>query len=106
MPEIGDATYLTGYWFDLGMTGQGGMGLVQLSAQEIQSWSAGSGIELNPWEFLAIRKMSLAYVKQLSESERPDCPPPFGDPVNQIDRDVVQRKIQSALKSLILSKKV
>lgn len=106
MPEIGEAAYLTGYWFDLGMVGQGGTGPVQLSAQEIQSWSAGSGIELNPWEFLVIRKMSIAYVKQLNESERPDCPPPFGDPVNQIDRDVVQNKITSAFKSFILSKKV
>lgn len=88
------------------MTGQGGMGLVQLSAQEIQAWSDCSGIELNPWEFLAIRKMSFSYIKQLNESERPDCPPPFGDPVNQIDRDVVQQKITSAFKSFILSKKV
>lgn len=106
LPDIGDAAYLTGYWFDLGMTGQGGLGLVQISAQEILAWSEGSGIKLNPWEFLAIRTMSLSYLRQLQESEKPDCPPPFGDPVNQFDRDVVQNKIQSAFKSLMLSKKV
>lgn len=105
MPPVGEESYLLQIWFDLGMIGSGAMGAIQLSAQEIQAWSSLSGIELEPWEYTCIRKMSSVYLSMLSKGENPDEPPPHGDPINEFDRNAVQKKVVNAFKSFLQAKR-
>lgn len=104
MPTIGEESYLLGYWFDLGMVGSGGMGAAQLSSLEINAWSDLSGVQLEPWEFACIRKMSAAYLRHLNEGENPESLPPFGDPANEFDRTAVQKKVVNAFKAFLQAK--
>jgi hypothetical protein len=104
-PKIGEESYLLQIWFDLGMVGSGAMGAIQLSAQEITAWSNLSGVELEPWEFACIRKMSAAYLRHLNEGENPESLPPYGDPINEFDRNVVEKKVVNAFKAFLQARK-
>ncbi len=99
MPEIEGAEYLIAHWQDLGIVISGGMGLSALSSQEILAWNECHGTMLQPWELRILRDMSRAYLVQLHESEDPDCPPPYGDPVNVFDRALVAKKVGNAFRS-------
>lgn len=101
MPEVGEAMYLVHYWQDAGMVSTGGMSPSVLTAQELEAWQRCTGFHLQAWEFNALRAMSRAYLSQAHESERPECPPPHGDPVNQFDRNVVAKKVTNAFKAFI-----
>jgi hypothetical protein len=105
MPEVGEAAYLIGYWHDLGLVSAGAMSGVVLSAAEIAAWREGLAIELSPWEFMAIREMSRAYLSQSRESEKEECPPPYGEVVKEFDRDVVGSKISNTFKALIQARR-
>lgn len=105
LPDVGDAEYVITYWQDLGMVEMGAMGPVPLSAREIISWQQCSGVELEAWEFRAIRQMSQSYLMQAKESEKPECEPPFGDPVNEFDRAIVSNKVSNAFKAFIQARK-
>ena len=100
-PELGQGEYLLSHWFELGLTATSGMGLCPLSFQEINAFAQCNGVELLAWESVTLRRMLAEYVMQLSASEKPECPPPYGDPVNQFDREIVENKISSALRALI-----
>ena len=100
-PELGKGEYLLSHWFELGLTATSGMGLCPLSFQEIKAFSQCIGVELLSWESVTLRRMSVEYLTQLSAGETPECLPPYGDPVNQFDREIVEKKISSALRALI-----
>ena len=85
----------------MGLASAGGLGLCPLSSQEMKAFIECSGIDLLPWEFSVIRRMSSEYVAQLNEGEDSECRPPYGDPLNQFDREVVEKKVSSAFKALI-----
>jgi hypothetical protein len=104
MPQC-DAEYLIAYWNDLGLCSSGGMGAVGLSSLEIDSWSRLSAVELEPWEFQALRQMSQHYVSMVHKGEDVDCPPPFGEMASIFDRDVVGKKVTNAFKSFIMAGK-
>lgn len=104
MPILGDAAYVVGYWQDLGIVECGGMGPVPLSACEIMAWQHGTGNELQFWEFNALRQMSRAYLSQAHDSEKIECPPPFGAPEQTVDRELVGKQISSMFKSMIQAK--
>lgn len=105
MPEVGEAAYLAGYWQDLGLLGTSGMGGAVLSATEIAAWSEGLAIDLSPWEFSALREMSRAYLNQSRESEKEECPPPYGAANKEFDRDAVSSKISNTFKALIQARR-
>ena len=105
MPDVGDAEYVITYWQDLGMVEMGGMGSIPLTAKEIISWQQCTGVELAAWEYRAIKQMSQAYLMQSKESEKLDCEPPFGDPVNDFDRDIVSKKVGNAFRAFIQAKR-
>lgn len=73
-----------------------GMEQVPLSWQEIESWQNQHGFNLNPWELSIIRRASVAYVNQLRESRKADCPPP-GKVVEQ-DQKELARHIKGILR--------
>lgn len=104
-PSVGDADYVITYWHDLGVVEAGAMGPIPLSSKEILSWQECTGIELQPWEFRALREMSRSYLIQHEESKKPECPPPFGDPVNEFDRNLVSKKVSNAFKAFIQAKR-
>ncbi len=104
-PRLDGEEYLLGYWLDLGMCSSGANGYVPLGAAEIDAWTRGTGVELQPWEFGILRQMSRAYLEQLAASEKPDCPPPYGDPVNVFDRGVVSAKITNQFKAMLQARK-
>jgi len=105
LPDVGDAEYVITYWQDLGMVEMGAMGPVPLSAREILSWQECTGVELSAWEYRAIKQMSQAYLMQAKESEKPECKPPYGDPVNEFDRTIVSKKVSNAFKAFIQAKR-
>ena len=100
-PEVARGQYLLAHWFDLGLTATSGMGLCPLSFQEIKAFSQCLGVELLSWESVTLRRMSVEYLMLLSAGETPECLPPYGDPVNQFDREIVEKKISSAFRALI-----
>jgi hypothetical protein len=102
MPPV-DADYLIGYWHDLGLVGAGSMGAVCLSSSEIMAWCDLSAVELEPWEFTALRKMSQSYITLLNAGENPSEPPPYGTLAQEYDRDVVQKKVSNAFKSFMMA---
>lgn len=105
MPDVGDAEYVITYWQDLGMVEMGAMGPIPLSAREILSWQQCTGVELEAWEYRAIKQMSQTYLMQAKESEKPECVPPFGDPVSEFDRTIVSNKVGNAFKAFIQAKR-
>jgi hypothetical protein len=103
LPGVGETAYLLRYWQDLGLVGMGAMGPVRLSALEVMAWQQGSGLALTPWEFSVLREMSAHYLSSVQAGTKVECPPPFGDSVNQFNRDLVQKKVVSQFKAFILS---
>ena len=104
-PSVGDADYVITYWHDLGVVESGAMGPIPLSSKEILSWQECTGIDLQAWEFRVLREMSRRYLIQYEESKKPECSPPFGDPVNEFDRAVVSKKVGNAFKAFIQAKR-
>jgi hypothetical protein len=72
LPEF-SAHYLAEMLGEMGWGQPGGMGFVALSSSEIFAWSMMSDIQLEPWEFRAIRAASSAYVSQTYDET--DIPP-------------------------------
>lgn len=105
MPEVGDAEYLVGYLRSVGLAMTGAMGSGPITSTELAAWQAGQGIDLTPFEFDAILQMSRAYLTSMQAGAKPDCPPPFGDPVNEFDRKTVSEKVSGAFKAFIQSKR-
>jgi len=101
MPPVGDAEYLIGYWHSVGMVTANGMGSSPISSVELQTWAQAQGIDMAPFEFNAVMEMSKSYLASLHQGEKPDCPPPYGNPVNEFDRQKVASKISNAFKAFI-----
>lgn len=104
-PSVGDADYVITYWHELGVVESGGMGPVPLSSKEILSWQECTGIDLQSWEFRVLREMSRRYLIQAEESKKPECSPPYGDPVNEFDRTIVSKKVTNAFQAFIQAKR-
>lgn len=104
MPDVGESGFVVAYWQDVGMVLSGGMGPVPLTASELTAWQRGIGIELMPWEFSTILEMSRAYLGARNEGTKADCPPPYGDPVNEFDRTAVAKKVTNAFKAFLQAK--
>jgi hypothetical protein len=104
MPFV-DAGYIVAYWQDMGLVSSGSMGAAPLPASEIYAWSSLSAVELEPWEFNAIRQMSQNYAAYIHKGENPAEPPPFGSSAQEFDRFVVQKKLTNAFKSFIMAGK-
>lgn len=101
-PPLGPEGYLINKWISIGLAESGPMGPVALSSTEIMNWQAGSKNKLNPWEFLTIRKMSRTYCSSLSEAQRNDCLPPYGQPIiEELNRKKVAAQVSSSMKSFM-----
>jgi hypothetical protein len=107
LPEVGEVSYLLRYWQDIGLVGSSAMGPARLSALELRAWQEGCCVTLAPWEFAVLREMSAQYIASLHEASSPECPAPYGDPLNhslhQLDRDVIQKKVVRQFKAFMLA---
>ncbi len=111
LPDVGEVSYLLGYWQDLGLVASGAMGAVRLSAQELMAWQEGSAITLDPWEFRVLREMSAHYISSLHESAAPEFPAPLSDshsptlgaPSSEPDRVLIQKKVVKQFKAFMLA---
>jgi hypothetical protein len=102
MPPV-DADYLIGYWQDMGLVSNTGMGAASLSALEIDAFCRLSAVELDPWEFKALREMSANYASHLHLGENPNQPPPYGSLTQEYDRQVVGKKVTNAFKAFLMA---
>jgi hypothetical protein len=100
MPEV-DAEYLISYWHDMGLVSSGAMGAASLSAIEIDAYCRLCAVELEPWEFKAIKQMSQNYANYLQLGENPDQPPPYGNLTQDFDRELVGKKVSNAFKAFL-----
>lgn len=89
--------YLLVFLQQVGMAMSGAMGAVALSSAELLAWSQGAGRKLTPWEFSTLLSASRAYCRQLSEDT--DMPP-YGDPRELSDPDVIGKRLSRALGNL------
>lgn len=104
MPALDVPDYLLGYLWDVGPVMSGGMGPVQISHSEIQSWQYNTGIELHPWETQTLRRLSGEYLSELRKAEKPDCPSPWSPiDMSESNRLAVSRKVQNAMRSFMAS---
>jgi hypothetical protein len=78
LPEV-SAAYLLSYLWDAGPVIANGVGGAPLSSIELMAWQEGAGIELQPWEFRLLRRLSSDYVAESRKAEDKNCPPPFGE---------------------------
>jgi hypothetical protein len=69
--------YLLDILYDVGPTGQGGMGPAPLSHLELLAYQVNMGIRLQPREIRALRKLSAQWIAMSHEAEDPMCPPPW-----------------------------
>jgi hypothetical protein len=105
MPEVEGAEYLVAYWQAAGKCSAGAMGPIPLTATDILDWQSGTRTNLLPWEFTALLEMSRGYITMIAEGEKPETPPPFGDPVREFDRESVSKKVTNAFKAFIQARK-
>jgi len=99
LPDVGEAFYLVNYWRQVGAVGSSESGPVALSYQEIESWQRQAGLPLEPWETIALRQMSEAYVSQWFDSQEPEATAPYGGASDMIDRQKIGSKIGRILSS-------
>lgn len=88
-------------WIDAGKSS----GSDSLSWGDITAWTKASKCNFNPWVLKTIKKMSDEYVYQLAISRQADCPPPFGNPLNNFDRNKLEKKIRGAFGAFLKAKK-
>lgn len=98
MPPTEAGAYLLDYLFEVGPVMAGGMGHAPLTFQELTAWQERIGIRLSPWEARTLRLLSMAYISASHEAEARDCPPPWiPKRMSEQQREIVSRKIESAL---------
>lgn len=78
LPDV-TADWVAAHWQECGTVDTGAMGAIPLSWESILGWQVAAEIPLPPWERIAIRRMSVAYVRALHAGAAADCPPPYHD---------------------------
>lgn len=83
MPDVAGYQYILDLFFEVLGPYMGG--IEPLSLQEIKAWCDISGVYLAPWEAVAIRNMSRAYVVQFNRSNNSNEPPPYYEATRAVD---------------------
>lgn len=96
-----DEQYLIEWWHEVGTVGQGGMGIIPLSWQEIRAWRQENELELENFELNMIRLLSVEYCGEYHAASAKNRPAPYSIEEDEIDREAVSNRIGSVLRSLI-----
>jgi len=93
--------YLTGWLFEIGPTASSGMGPTVIGWQDIAAWQGLTGIEVDPWEARALRRLSADFLNMTHEAKDASCPPPFASQAAVgRNRDAVGRQITMGFAAL------
>jgi hypothetical protein len=100
-PDVGDAHYLVGLFYDSGIWTQTGMGNVPLSWQEIQAWNNVNEYELPLWTIKLIKQMSDTYCQEFSKSSEL-CQAPYTKEQEVVleSEEVVGNRVANQLRSM------
>lgn len=96
-----DAPYLVDYLFDAGPVLAGGMSITPLDHVALRAWQQNTGIWLSPWQVRTLRHLSTEYANALADAKEPDCPSPWQPEIDEPDRSEVNKKVQTALRTLM-----
>ena len=99
MPQV-DAEYLLGYLWEIGPTLSAGGYPTPITHEEILAWTELTGIELEPWEVRAIRRLSGEYLSESHRAEKPDCQAPVKSEDRSHDIYAVAKSLKESLKEL------
>lgn len=87
------AEYLTEWLIEIGPS----IGDRPIGYADLAAWQAISGIELEPWEARALRRLSGEYLGQSARARKPDCPPPWS---GGIERDKVAAQFAAMMRAV------
>ena len=79
LPEIDECDHIVQWFYQSGMGMSGANGLTALTWQELESFSALSGLNLTAWESEMLMAMSRTYSTSYHKSQEPDSPTPWVD---------------------------
>lgn len=88
MPEVGDAHYIIGLWFKIGLSDIGMNGAIPLSWQTIDAYCRLTKTRLDAFEVEAISDMSQAYCSWLNKGSKAECEAPY---ISETTRDRIER---------------
>lgn len=97
IPEV-RCEYLAVHLFDVGPVMAGGMGPAVLSHGELAAWQANTGVELQPWELRALRRLSAEFIREAKRAEEPGCPAPCSVMDEEYRAEVLPKRIRSILR--------
>lgn len=96
LPEMGPLSHIITWFIELGEVATTADGLSPLSWQEIKAWSELTGLTISPREGLALRRLSVAYVREYYRSNNHNCASPILDEPDRHKR--VERQLKEAFK--------
>jgi hypothetical protein len=99
MPPLEWGLHLVQYLFKLGPTVIAGMGAGPIPPPYIETWERRTGIELSPWEFEQILRMSSEYAGESALASKPDRPAPYAESsdAQRLRAAQLQRKMDAFL---------
>jgi hypothetical protein len=96
------APHIVEWLLEIGPGEAAGMGLAPLGWGQIDAWCSRTGIDLPPWQFRLLRRLSAAYVTESRRAEDPNAPPPWQDAeAIRENRDVVAKAMRLAMASFM-----
>lgn len=93
-----DAAYLAGYLWEVGPVLEGGMGPVTLTQVEVAAWQANTGVYLSSWEVRTLRRMSSAYLAEMSRAKSPAARSPWFVQSVEERRPALALRVRDALR--------
>ena len=98
LPPVGHGAHLLRYLNEVGPVMGTGMGAVPLTYAELRAWQDRTGLELQPWEVLTLRRLSKDYAAESARAGSPAAKPPWTPPV--VDRAAVDKQLRSIFGAL------
>jgi len=99
LPEIPDElVQFIHLLFEAGPSTLVGENMMPVSWADLDHYQSCIGVRLPPWQLRLLRRLSVAYVKQLREAREPDAPPPWEENLAVKRKEQVARHIRNVLR--------
>lgn len=94
LPEVDSAfAHLLVFFFDAGQAMKTGMGITELTWQEIKAWREETETDITLWEKEQIKKMSQAYCAEYHAASDPKRPAPYQPEVEEEEIDHIGKAL-------------
>jgi hypothetical protein len=100
-----DLPFILVQFMEVGPVIPTGMGIIPIGWQDLVAWQQCTGVQLPPWQLRLLVSMSQEYVSFSHKAEKPDCPAPWVEPMDEDRRENVARRLSSVFRSLARRKK-